>query len=253
MPATGGRRQPAWAAPGWCTATCSLGGWAAASSPRTSRSPTVGRSPTTSTTTTSATSRSTASAVGCVSCTRTRVRRSSSRRATACCSHRASATVCWRARPASRSSRSGLPRRTRRSSTTSCNCRRPRSARSGRSAVSASSTTGRRRRCGSRGDRRRSSAPTPASPPRPMAWPVRGTCARPRRGHRPTRGHTTASCCSGTWSAGGPRSSLDGQLDEHLRPGVAVAVPPGLPHRLVGAERLELLEITLPGSLPASG
>jgi quercetin dioxygenase-like cupin family protein len=40
---------------------------------------------------------------------------------------------------------------------------------------------------------------------------------------------------------------------QRLAPGVAVAVPPGAAHRVVDADALELLEITLPGSLPVSG
>jgi quercetin dioxygenase-like cupin family protein len=45
---------------------------------------------------------------------------------------------------------------------------------------------------------------------------------------------------------------LDGE-HQRLAPGAAVAVPPGAAHRLVEADELELLEITLPGSLPVSG
>ena len=40
---------------------------------------------------------------------------------------------------------------------------------------------------------------------------------------------------------------VDGHDDETLGAGAAVAVPPALPHRLVDADGLELLEVTLPG------
>ena len=46
---------------------------------------------------------------------------------------------------------------------------------------------------------------------------------------------------------------LDGRDDETLDAGVAVAIPPRLGHRLVDADRLDLLEVTFPRSLPGSG
>ena len=51
------------------------------------------------------------------------------------------------------------------------------------------------------------------------------------------------------WYVVGGRATLqlDGNGDEHLGAGMAVAVPPGVPHRLVDADGLELLEVTLPG------
>ena len=51
------------------------------------------------------------------------------------------------------------------------------------------------------------------------------------------------------WYVVGGRATLqlDGNGDEHLAAGMAVAVPPGMPHRLVDADVLELLEVTLPG------
>ena len=226
-----------------------------ASSPRTSRSPTAGRSPTTCTTTTSATSRSTACAGGCasvyedqgppfVAC----------RRATACCSRRASATGCWRARPASRSSRSGLPRRTRRTSTTTCGCRPPtlRPERDVRRAalrppprVEADVAAVARRRLRVRRHRHR-----------------RGdgrARRRADRARRPAAVHATLVSHDGEllfWYVVDGQATLAARRPRR-RASLARAWPsPSRPACLTASSTpsgLELLEVTLPGSLPGSG